>query len=270
VVTIHDAIHLERPGDRSPLAYPYALLFLTRALCSARIVVTATEDARRRLLALVPDAAPRLRVVPHGVDLSMTLPPTDAEREAARAAAGGPFALYVGNDLPHKNLDTLVGAFLSVQGSLPAPRPRLVVVGPSPASRRAWRDLLAAGTEDRVAVLGRVDARLLRALYAEASLLAFPSLAEGFGLPPLEAFAQGTPVLAAETAAVREVLGPLARYGDGTSGRSFAPALAAALATGRGSPDDQVARQRHAARFSWSAAARATLAAYRDATAGES
>jgi glycosyltransferase involved in cell wall biosynthesis len=101
---------------------------------------------------------------------------------------------------------------------------------------------------------------------AGAHVVVLPSLDEGFGLPVLEGLAAGRPVVASDIAVLREVAGPLAHYADPRDAAALATAVAAALAAPDG-PDERAARRERAASFTWEACARATVEAYREATA---
>lgn len=265
VVTVHDLIHVERPGDRSPLAYPYALLFLTRAIEQARIVVTATAAAAGAIARLVPHQAEKLRVVPHAVLPDLLQEPTPDEREAARrATGGGPYLLFVGNEMPHKNLAAILRTLPEVLPLL-GPGGRLVLAGVAAGPERPWaREASRLGVGSHVVALGRVETGLLRALYAGTSAFVFPSLAEGFGLPPLEALAQGAPVLASAIAPLTEVLGDAADYFDPADPSGAGPALAHLLASPEG-PEVRARRRARAHRFTWEASARSTAACYVEA-----
>lgn len=265
VVTVHDLIHIERPRDRTPLAYPYALLLLTRALQRARVVITATEAAARGIAALAPEEAAKVRVVPHAVLPELLRAPSAEERAAARTATGGaPFVLFVGNEMPHKNLTALLRAAAVLPRSA-----RVVLAGVPAGDERPWaREARLLEVADRVLALGKVDVGLLRGLYAEARAFVFPSLAEGFGLPPLEALAQGTPVLASRIPPLLEVLGGSADYFDPSDGREAEEALARIFSRGRGDPADEEGRRQRALGYSWEASAAATAACYAEALAG--
>ena len=120
----------------------------------------------------------------------------------------GPYLLFVGNAKPHKNLSTLIRAVeIARQGGLDH---LLVIVGQFSGIRSNINALVHLASElgigERVRFLGQIPDEDLVAVYAAAELFLFPSLAEGFGLTPLEAMACGTPVLAARTTAVPEAL----------------------------------------------------------------
>lgn len=266
VVTIHDLIHIERPRERSALHRAYALFFLTRAASRARIVVTATHASAATIAELSPGSSSRIRVIPHAVSPPLLEAPAPSDGRAVRERLGvaGRILLYVGNDLPHKNLPALLQALASIRDHL-GNETRLVLAGTPSAGDRPWRkSARELGVSPIVVAPGRVSIEELRALYAEAALLVFPSLAEGFGLPPLEAMAQGTAVLAARIPPVAEALGPHARYFDPGDPEALPRALREELAR----PADSaaaIARRAHARSYSWRRSAEMTLAAYADA-----
>lgn len=208
----------------------------------------------------------KVSVVPLGVD-HLVFQPQDAEAlEATRAwlrehwGVRMPFVLAVATWEPRKNLAHLLRAFkcAASAGDL-----HLVLVGkPGPAEgglRRLAREL---DIRDRVAFVGYVPPSRLPLVYAAASAFAFPSLYEGFGLPPLEAMACGTPVLAARASCLPEVLGGAAVLLDPRSVEEWAGAL-------RRIVGDEAWRRsliaeglRHVRRFDWGESARRTMEVY--------
>lgn len=202
VVTIHDCIHLRFP-DQLPrplgflpraLSRRYALMMMRHAGRAASAVITVSRASASDLAQLVGVPTDRTHVVYNGCDSMFRRPPIDAELAAAdRIAPPFPFALFVGNDKPHKNLSGLLGAIRTLDSNPPL---RLAIVGGADAPR----------DDHRVHALGRVDAPALRGLMARARMLVLPSLFEGFGLPALEAMAAGLPVIAARAGALPEVV----------------------------------------------------------------
>ncbi|MFN7975816.1 MAG: glycosyltransferase family 1 protein [Acidobacteriota bacterium] len=207
VVTIHDLIHIERPRERSALHRAYALFFLTRAASRARIVVTATHASAATIAELSPGSSSRIRVIPHAVSPPLLEAPAPSDGRAVRERLGvaGRILLYVGNDLPHKNLPALLQALASIRDHL-GNETRLVLAGTPSAGDRPWRkSARELGVSPIVVAPGRVSIEELRALYAEAALV-FPSLAEGRAAPRGDG--PGTAVLAARIPPVAEALGP--------------------------------------------------------------
>jgi glycosyltransferase involved in cell wall biosynthesis len=183
---------------------------------------------------------------------------------------GEHFILCVGDLQPRKNLKTLIAAYVKLRRA-DTIRQKLVLVG-----RKAWLydDIFAAarmsGYQEALVFTGYVPDDDLVALYNAADLFVYPSIYEGFGLPPLEAMACGTPVVTSNTSALPEVVGDAAM----TVGPLDVEALAGAIATVLASADlrarlSALGLQR-AATFSWEATARLIASAYRIAAKGAS
>jgi glycosyltransferase involved in cell wall biosynthesis len=158
------------------------------------------------------------------------------------------FILFVGTLEPRKNLAKLVES-LRDQPDLPP----LVVAGAT-----GWGDV-AVEASDTVKFLGHVEDRLLSGLYAAASVMAYPSLWEGFGLPVLEAMAQGTPVVTSELISTQEVAGGAAVLVDPRSAESIHHGIRTALADRASLTQRGLERATHA---TWSKTAQLTAAAY--------
>lgn len=253
VVTVHDLTFLRYPElvDAASLAYRE---LVPRAVRAAAVVLTPTRAVADELAEAYQLPADRVRVTPLGVDPSWF--------EPARPPAGLPdrYILAVGTLEPRKGLDVLLGAVRALPGNDAGTLP-LVLVGPP-----GWGPQLdtAGLRRDRLILPGYVGPDALRGLVAGAAVLAFPSRYEGFGLPPLEALAAGTPVVASDIPAVREVVGEHATLVPPGDTEALAAALQAALAAPRPDAARQAGRD-HAARFTWARCADATLDAYRQA-----
>jgi glycosyltransferase involved in cell wall biosynthesis len=209
VVTIHDAAPLDHAGwfDRK-FARWYGFL-LPRLLANVRSVITVSEFSRRRLAAHVPAAEDRIAVIPLGIGAAFR-PASDEEVAAVRQRLRLPpaysYVLSVGSLQPRKNVARLLEAWSHVRDRVPD---TILAV----AGVRFDEIFGGAGFERlprRVLLLGYVDEADLAALYTGARAFAYPSLYEGFGLPPLEAMACGTPVLAADAGSLPEVSGDAA------------------------------------------------------------
>jgi glycosyltransferase involved in cell wall biosynthesis len=198
VTVVHDLIPLAFPRD-----YPRQQLYFRRLipaiLRESRAVIAVSEATRREVIAAYGLDPERVRAIPNGYD------PTRFQPVGSTTDDGGiPYVLYVGNLLPHKNLPRLIEAVARAGRRSPV---RLVVAGSGAAGRVAKLRRLADRVGTRLELMPYVAQRALPALYRGARLVAMPSLAEGFGLPALEAMACGTPVVASNTSAMPEVVG---------------------------------------------------------------
>jgi glycosyltransferase involved in cell wall biosynthesis len=238
-VTVHDLQHELYPQffSRSELAYRRVLY--KQAVTSCRIVIAISEHARETLLVRYGLDPSRVVAIPLGVDHDR-MTPGEELRE--------PFLLYPANPWPHKNHARLYEAFARVRRGRPGLR--LVLTGTGHAAR------LPDGVESH----GRVPYDELVRLYRTASALVFPSLYEGFGLPPIEAMACGCPVAASNATSLPEVCGGAAELFDPLSPDAMARAIEAVLADPEPYVERGIARART---FSWGSTARAHEDVYR-------
>jgi alpha-1,3-rhamnosyl/mannosyltransferase len=237
VVTIHDLIHLHQPM-RNPLAPLYARAMIRRAVKHARCVLTVTETVKAQLETEL--GAKNVIVTPNGVAA-----PSTADRRPPTADS---FFLYVGNDKPHKNIDTLIDALARI------PDAWLILAG-APFDRFRGHA--------RIDVRGFVSEAELSALYRSAIALVMPSLEEGFGLPAAEAMAHGTAVITSNVPALVEVTGDAALHVDARDAGALAAAMTRVLRDGDlramlGANGIERARL-----FTWQRCAELTLDAYR-------
>src|SRR5688572_30255095 len=270
VVTIHDCIHLLFPEYLpNRLAYRYAKLMMGSAVQRSSLVFTVSEASRRDILQFYPEADPeRLQVVPNAIDETLLADPGEEEMERVkeRYQIRGRVVLYAGNIKPHKNLDRLIQAFGLLKQRPGHEDLKLLIIGDEigkyPSLRRRVE---AAGVRQDVRFFGFVPDQTLAALYRLASVFAFPSLYEGFGLPPLEAMACGTPVVTSNVSSIPEVVGDAAVQVNPEKVFEIARALKNVLL------DDALRATliergyRQAARFSWDDTAREVLDTYRQA-----
>jgi len=263
VVTIHDTFSLTRDARRGAPASVRARLlahYLRRvggaAARRARRIITVSRTSRDALVRLLGLAPSRFAVVyeaasPHYRPLARA---QAAAEVAQRFGLEAPFVLHLGSADRRKNTETLIQAHAALPPPL-ARRHPLVVAG--------YR-CNGAGEGDGVRFIGPVDDRELLSLYDAAALFAYPSRAEGFGLPPLEAMACGTPVIAGDGSALPEILGDAALLVPAGDTAGLTSALERVLT------DDDLRRdlvQRGLARaagFSWERCAAETLAVYGD------
>jgi glycosyltransferase involved in cell wall biosynthesis len=243
VVVIHDAAALRHPEwyGRAYVAYQRALL--PRLARTAARVITVSEFSRGEVVEVLGAPPERVAVVPNGVDERFS---PDADASPARIALrlGRPYVLVVGTRIARKNLGGLDSAarFLSREGV------DLVAAG-------SGRGYMRAEGDSPVRALGYVDDDLLPGLYAGASAVVMPSLYEGFGLPVLEAMASGTPVVAADRAALPEVAGEAALLFDPDDPAAAATALERVLGDETLAVELRALGRARALGFSWRATA---------------
>lgn len=263
VVTVHDLIpltHYRSGADRLPRRQSAFYRWNLRAATAAARIITVSEASRREIMAELGVAHDRITAVYNGVDAS------PATRVPRIASTRPPYALFVGSFEPRKNLLAAIRAFGQIAGELPSHQ-LIAVADPRSGSSEAVHHAIASlGIGQRVRFVSNVSDDELWTLYAGAEMFVFPSLAEGFGLPPLEAMAAGTPVIASGLPAHREVLGDAAILADPRSTSALAEAM---LRVAR-SPELRTAMaargRERAACFSWRTCARQTLDVYRAAT----
>jgi glycosyltransferase involved in cell wall biosynthesis len=234
VVTLHDMQHRDLPDFFGPARRSFRRIAYDRAAQTAAAVIVTSEFVRQRAVELLELDPTRVHVVPHGVDHSRFYP-SDEERE--------PFILYPARPWPHKNHARLLEAFAELRQT--RPRLRLVLTG----GDLERLDPLPEG----VTRLGTVSSDRVASLYRRAACLVFPSLYEGFGLPPLEAMACGCPVAAANAGAIPEVCGDAAVLFDPTDVDAIAAGILEADERSQELREKGLAR---AAEFGWEETAR--------------
>ncbi len=196
IFTLYDLILLRFPSEASRLMQPYFRYVVRPAAQRAAYVLTCSEFSRQEIAAWAGIQLEKIVVVGCGVDDRFT-PAGD------RQDLGYPYLFYVGNHRPHKNLPRLFAAFAQALPQLPS-RLKLVLSGkPSEPTRQ---EIQALGLSDRVQFAGFIPDETLPDWYRGATALVFPSLYEGFGLPPIEAMACGIPVLTSNVTSLPEVV----------------------------------------------------------------
>ncbi len=264
VFTVLDLAILKFPETFDPLWRGYVLVNLRLALSRAEAAIAISESTRQdviRHFSLRPDL---VRVVYLGCDPRFRLVESGAQREAALTRLGLPerFILYVGTLEPRKNVPRLLKAFHALKREKRIPH-KLVVVG-----ERGWlyddifQELRKLGLDQEVIFTGYVDLDDLPVIYGMSDMLVYPSLHEGFGLPPLEAMACGCPVVTSKVSSLPEVVGDAALCVDPYDVRAIAEAMAAILFHPERRMDLVHRGLERAKLFSWERAAAETLDIY--------
>ncbi|MBN1584929.1 glycosyltransferase family 4 protein [Candidatus Uhrbacteria bacterium] len=268
VVTIHDLILLSHPTPRAttlgPLAYRLKYLayraVIRQAVRKARQVITVSEYSRGEILKNFPFLTPDRVTVTHEAGRKLPEPEEDIPIPKPK----GPFALYVGSAYPHKNLDRLIESFADFRKRGFGEWSLVLIGGNDYFYRRLQAETERKGLDGNVVFYGRATDPELAILYRLADFHVFPSLCEGFGLPPLEAMHAGLPVTAAAVSCLPEILEDAADWFSPDDRRDMTGALVR-MASDPGLRERLIERgQRQVAKYSWARCAEQTLETYRE------
>ncbi|MGA2325891.1 MAG: glycosyltransferase family 1 protein [Bryobacteraceae bacterium] len=281
VVTIHDMSSLLF-SQRWQMRRDFRMFLFRRGLLRAERVIAVSAATRRDLENLLGIPAQRIRQIYEAPDPRFLRPDTDGEpagetearslerqRILERYQVHYPFVLYAGAVRPQKNIPRLVEAFAVLRGDLenhPLYKDlRLIIIGDEisryPSVRRA---VIKTRVEDVVRFLGFVPVQTLRVFFEAASVFVFPSLYEGFGLPPLEAMASGTPVVTSNVSSLPEVVGDAAVLVNPENVFDIARGIREALLDQNLRTDLIRKGYRQTRRFSWAQTARQVLEIYQE------
>jgi glycosyltransferase involved in cell wall biosynthesis len=269
VMTVHDLTEWTEPVRERRMLQAVSRRLARRALARAARVLAVSQSTQREVARVFALPEDRIEVVYNALDERFVVepPPGDCARILERHAVYYPYVLYAGSVQPQKNLPRLVEAFAVVKTEL-AEHPelrnlKLIVIGDDLARHQELRrSVVKTRMQEEVRFLGFVPHGVLRAFYAHARVFAFPSLDEGFGLPPLEAMAHGTPVVASNVSSLPEVCGEAALGVHPENVFDIARGLRAAL-TDDSLRRELIARGRERVQlFSWRRAALAVHQTY--------
>jgi len=276
VVTIHDCVHLLFPQEDSSNFGNYRSYLRTkRVVHAAQHVLAVSRSTKDDLINIfeLPDS--KISVVHNALDERFAFTHTPGERKQVleRYQLKDPFILYSGKIRPHKNVHRLIEAFAVLKNELGDSdrykNLKLIIIGDELSKHQYLRlTVIRSGAQQDVRFFGFVPYPILRVFYQSAELFAFPSLYEGFGLPPLEAMANRAPVLASNTSSLPEVLEDAAVLVNPENVFDIARGMKLILS-------DDAVRQRliqkgleQVAKFSWKLAAQKILERYQFAATG--
>jgi glycosyltransferase involved in cell wall biosynthesis len=262
VLTVHDLSLLLYPETHRKRSVRRARRRLPLMARTADAIITPTESVRREVCEHLGSSAEKVFAIPEAARDSFRAMDFESTREVrCKLGCGDEFLLAVGTIEPRKNLAVLVTAF--EQLARPRPQLRLVIAG-----GRGWlagpffEAIKRSPARDRIVVTDYLHDEELRALYASCRAFVYPSLYEGFGLPPLEAMACGAPVIASRIPALVEIAGAAASFFDPQDATNLAETILGLLEDDNARNKLSIAGQARAAEFSWEKAARATLEVY--------
>jgi glycosyltransferase involved in cell wall biosynthesis len=267
VVTIHDCIHLMFPQYLpNRFALRYARTSMSLAARRATRVLTVSESSKRDIIRFFGTRADKIDVIYNAYDERFGVEPReeDVVRVRERYQLHDEFVLYAGNVKPHKNLERLIEAFHVVRNR-GLDHLKLVMIGDEISKYAALRRAVhRLQLHKYVRFLGYLPEETLAVMYRLAGVFVFPSLYEGFGLPPLEAMASGTPVVTSNVSSLPEVAGDAAVLVDPYNPDAIADGIYSVLT------DERLRREmRHkglarAAQFSWETSARRVREIYQE------
>jgi glycosyltransferase involved in cell wall biosynthesis len=234
---------------------------------TATMIVTPSESVRREVCEHLPVRPQKVvAIVEAARSLFRPMPETETIATRQRLGIEDDFLLFVGTLEPRKNLVTLVRAYETLSRVMDKRLPQLVIVG-----KKGWLNddlfatVKASGVEGRINLTGYLTDEELCALYSSCRVFIYPSLYEGFGLPPLEAMACGAPVVTSRIASIAEVTGNAARLFDPQDVEALTRELHALLTNEQERRHLAALGLKRAAEFSWERTARATREVYEEA-----
>lgn len=272
VMTVHDMLeHLSRVKQKTGFGATWHMQLTRHVLRGAARIFAVSNFTRTEIEKLFEIPSSRIEVVYNAIDerfLRGHASSADRELIEQRYQVNYPFLLYAGRVSPHKNVVRMIEAFSALKTELEReqayPDLKLIIIGDdlsgNPDLRRT---VIRSGVQNDVRFLGFVPIEVLRIFYDSAKIFVFPSLYEGFGLPPLEAMAHGTPVVTSNVTSLPEVVGNAAVLVNPENVFEIMRALHRVLM-------DQALRERmkergykQSTRFSWDSSVRRLVEVYR-------
>lgn len=214
VLTVHDIAPIILPSIYNKIVKYNFNNILPRIITNSDLIIVPSYSTKNDLLSYFNLEGNKIHVIPMGIDLSVFYPRSVDPNILFRYGINNKYILYVGTNNPRKNLKNLILAFLKIADKIPHD---LVLIGPmNKVDVDRIIDAQYSSCSDyvlkRIVIPGYVDGTDLPVIYSGASVFVFPSLYEGFGLPPLEAMACGTPVILSSNSSLTEVAGDKGVY----------------------------------------------------------
>jgi len=264
VLTIHDMFAFDFPALCKKVSVMHFRKFVPHSVKNARRIIVPSTYTRERVIAQFPEAGAKIVVVPFGVD-EMFFSAAVREWPLDERPLPERFVLYLGGLEPKKNLETLIKAFFATTLSKKLDID-LVIAGPDTGSAKHLKYMAEGlGFGNRIHFLGFVEDALLPALYRKAAAFAFPSIAEGFGFPILEAMASGVPVVASGIPALREIGGKAVKFFTPGNIANLREALEEVLLDSKCAAYFAEQGKHRAENFTWTKTAQVTMRTYREA-----
>jgi glycosyltransferase involved in cell wall biosynthesis len=277
VMTVHDVLeHMYGAGEGSSLRRSLHFHLTRHVLKGAKRILAVSKFTKSEIEKLFAIPSQRIEVIYNAIDERFLRGhATDADRQilAERYLVTYPFVLYAGRISPHKNLVRIIEAFSALKVQLEKQSQyadlKLIIIGDELSKHPDLRrTVIRSGVQNDVRFMGFIPIEMLRLFYDAAKVFVFPSLYEGFGLPPLEAMAQGTPVVTSNISSLPEVVGNAAVLVNPENVFEIMRALLRVLLDQ--SVRDKI-RQRgyeQAKKFSWDVSAQRILAVYKEVATG--
>lgn len=273
VVTIHDVIPLRLPLYRAGARVEAYMQLVARAATRATLIITVSQHAKRDIIDALHVPAERIRVIYEaaGDEYTPVTDPSALTAARGRYGLGEQYIFYLGGLDQRKNVLQLVRAFARLYRQLEDPNLQLFISGdPDKKKGPLFPDPRPVAAELGVAdkiIYRFVEEEDKPAVYSGACLFVFPSLYEGFGLPPLEAMSCGAPVICSNRTSLPEVVGDAAISVDVDDIQAMAEAMRSVLTDSTLRNNLRARSIRRAAQFSWRKAGKETLAVYEEAQA---
>ena len=270
VVTIHDLILLRYPTKKASALSPFFYFFkkiaygivIRQAVKKAEKIIAVSKQTKRDIKKYLGVPEKKIIVTYEAIDLSQNMPGDPCGKILEKYGIMKPYLLYVGNAYPHKNLERLVLVFREI--SKKHPHLYLVLVGKEDYFYKCLKNFVSKNFVKRVIFADFIPDGDLGIVYSEALLYVFPSLCEGFGLPPLEAMAKNIPVASSNASCLPEILGEAAIYFDPEGMAEIAEMIEKALSDAGLRKKLIESGKQQIRKYSWEKMAKQTLEVYKN------